>query len=57
MCIDMDVPYLGNIPIDPRIAMSADFGRFVGDEYAEIEGVAAYRRVVDKIVAFGKEDE
>jgi Mrp family chromosome partitioning ATPase len=50
---EMGVPFLGRIPLDPRIVASGDAGRpFVADA-ASSEASRAFSEIVDKIVASG----
>lgn len=48
MCLEMDVPYLGRIPLDPRISKAGELGRsvFSGDPSP---GVEALNSLVSKI--------
>jgi len=50
MAQDMEVPFLGNIPIDPRIARSCDEGKFYMDEFPESEATKAFNNVIDAIL-------
>ncbi|KAI8911508.1 P-loop containing nucleoside triphosphate hydrolase protein [Gorgonomyces haynaldii] len=49
MCQQMDVPFLGSIPIDPRIAKSCDFGESFLDLYPQSPASVAYVNIIDKI--------
>ena len=57
MCTAMSVPYLGAIPLDPRVAKACDEGANLFNRYAgmDLPVLRAYRDVVAKIVAFGVE--
>lgn len=48
MCQDMDVPFLGKIPLDPKISKAGELGRsvFEGDSSP---GIDAFRSLVSKI--------
>lgn len=52
MCTELDVPFLGSLPIDPRLTKACDEGedfvRLFGDSLA----VKALEGVVDKVTAF-----
>ncbi len=49
--LEMGIPFLGRIPMDPRIVVSGDAGRpFVADGEASEAG-RAFAEIVDKIVA------
>lgn len=45
MANDMEVPFLGRIPLDPRIARSCDEGKFYLDQFPESEATKAFNRV------------
>ena len=46
MCEQMDVPYLGAIPLDPRIGGSCDRGVSFLDDYPESPASVAYLKIV-----------
>lgn len=46
MCDQMQVPYLGAIPLDPRIATACDGGQSFLQAYPDSPACAAYKRVV-----------
>jgi MinD superfamily P-loop ATPase len=46
MAKDMGVPFLGKIPLDPRIARSCDEGKSFLDEYPEAPAAKAYREII-----------
>lgn len=48
---EMDVPFLGRIPIDPRIVVSGDAGRPFVIEAEGSDAGRAFSKIVDKIVA------
>ena len=48
---EMGVPFLGRIPIDPRIVVSGDSGRPFVVEAEGSEAGRAFKEIVDKIVA------
>ena len=50
MCIEMDIPFLGKIPIDPKIAKSCDLGSNLFENYPDSPCVKAYSEIVQKIV-------
>eukprot|EP01130_Rhizamoeba_saxonica_P006059 TRINITY_DN2400_c0_g1_i3.p1 TRINITY_DN2400_c0_g1~~TRINITY_DN2400_c0_g1_i3.p1 ORF type:complete len:210 (-),score=58.77 TRINITY_DN2400_c0_g1_i3:75-704(-) len=52
MCEDMDIPFLGSLPLDPRIARSCDTGKPFIVEYPDTPAAIAYRSVVDKVKQF-----
>ncbi|KAI9216066.1 cytosolic Fe-S cluster assembly factor nubp1 [Blastocladiella britannica] len=49
MCADLEVPFLGSIPLDPRIARSADAGRAFMDEFPDSPATLAYVDIVRQI--------
>jgi Mrp family chromosome partitioning ATPase len=51
--IEMGVPFLGRIPIDPRIVASGDAGRPFATDADGSDAVRAFSAVVDKILARG----
>jgi Mrp family chromosome partitioning ATPase len=48
MAKEMDVKFLGRIPLDPRIAKSCDMGVSFLDEYPESPACDAYDHVIDR---------
>lgn len=52
MAAEMDVPFLGGIPIDPRIARAADEGEAFLQKFRESRAAVAYLAIVDRIRAF-----
>jgi len=51
MAADMSVPFLGGIPLDPRVADACDGGRAFVEQHADSPAAAAMRRVIDPILA------
>ncbi|KAI9178911.1 cytosolic Fe-S cluster assembly factor nbp35 [Blastocladiella emersonii ATCC 22665] len=49
MCAALDVPFLGSIPLDPRIMRSADSGVSFMDEFPDSPATIAYQAVVDHL--------
>ncbi|GJQ70893.1 hypothetical protein Trydic_g810 [Trypoxylus dichotomus] len=50
MCLDMDVPFLGSLPLDPKIARCCDEGK---DIFVELPGspyVESLNHITDKII-------
>jgi septum formation inhibitor-activating ATPase MinD len=47
----MGVPFLGRIPIDPRIVVSGDAGRPFVAEAGGSEAARAFSDIVDRILA------
>ncbi|KAJ3298158.1 Cytosolic Fe-S cluster assembly factor nubp1 [Borealophlyctis nickersoniae] len=52
MAEEMKVPFLGAIPLDPRIGKSCDYGESFLDQYPDSPAHAAYMRVIDQIKAY-----
>jgi Mrp family chromosome partitioning ATPase len=51
MAQDMDVPFLGSIPIDPQIAESGDRGRAYVSQYAASPTASIMREIIKSIEA------
>jgi YgiT-type zinc finger domain-containing protein len=51
--LEMGVPFLGRIPIDPRIVAAGDAGRHFAEEAGDSPAALAFSIIVDKIVAGG----
>jgi len=47
---DMNVPFLGSIPIDPKIVESCDFGEVFVTQHAASPTAKTMREIIDKIV-------
>ncbi|MGB7297395.1 MAG: Mrp/NBP35 family ATP-binding protein [Candidatus Aminicenantales bacterium] len=47
---DMNIPFLGKIPVDPRIVISGDEGKPFAIHLADSEAAGAFREIVDKIL-------
>lgn len=58
MCAEMGVPYLGKIPLDPRISRAGELGKpaFENGEVKASAGVEALKRVVSKVRAAVESD-
>lgn len=52
MCVDMDVPFLGSIPIDIRIAKSCDLGQSLMEAHPESPATFKYREIIELIKQF-----
>ena len=46
---EMDVPFLGRVPLDPRIGMACDYGESFFDAYPDSPACAALQGVVDRV--------
>jgi Mrp family chromosome partitioning ATPase len=44
------IPYLGAVPLDPRIGMACDFGESFLDAYPDSPACRAIRQVVESVV-------
>jgi len=51
--IEMGVPFLGRIPIDPRIVTAADAGRPFAEGAEDSPAALAFAAIVDKILTGG----
>ncbi|KJE98117.1 nucleotide-binding protein 1 [Capsaspora owczarzaki ATCC 30864] len=51
MAADMAVPFLGRIPLDPRIGRACDEGKSYLDEIADSPAVVAYNSIIGQIKA------
>lgn len=49
MCSDMNVPYLGRIPLDPAISMAGELGKSALKQNAKSPGVVGLRNILKKI--------
>lgn len=47
MAREMDIPFLGRVPLDPRIARACDEGKFYLSQYPESEATTAFKRVFE----------
>jgi len=54
MAKDMNVPFLGSIPLDPRVARACDEGKFYLNEFPDSEATKALKAVFNKIVEHTK---
>lgn len=49
MCIDLNVPFLGTIPLDPRIARCCDEGKDFINELPDTPAVEALNKIVKRM--------
>ena len=49
LALDTDIPYLGAVPLDPRIGMACDFGESFFDAYPDSPACNALRSVVRRV--------
>jgi len=52
MANEMGVPFLGRVPLDPRIARACDEGKFYLGEYPDSEATTSLRKVFDGVTAY-----
>ncbi|XP_058835394.1 cytosolic Fe-S cluster assembly factor NUBP1 homolog [Topomyia yanbarensis] len=52
MCQEMEVTYLGKLPLDPRLTKCCDEGKDFITEYAKSPTVIALRQIVEKVQDF-----
>jgi len=50
MAKDMEVPFLGRIPLDPRIARSCDEGKFYLNEFPDSPATKAFQNIFQGII-------
>lgn len=47
MCLDMDVPFLGSLPVDPKLARCCDEGKDFISEMPDSPTVIALKNIVE----------
>ncbi|KAI8894720.1 P-loop containing nucleoside triphosphate hydrolase protein [Globomyces pollinis-pini] len=52
MAVDMNIPFLGSIPLDPRIAKSSDLGESLVEIYPDSLATKSYLDIVSRIENF-----
>ena len=52
MAADMDVPFLGKVPLDPRIGRCCDEGKSFLSEVPESPATAAYQQIIRSMLRF-----
>jgi len=57
LALEMGVPFLGRIPLDPQIVVSGDAGRPFVQSFADSTSAKAFARVIGPILAHAGEDE
>jgi ATP-binding protein involved in chromosome partitioning len=50
MAVDMNVPFLGRIPLEPNIVDTGDSGKPYFENYRDSETAKAFDRVVDPLL-------
>ncbi len=50
MCNDMDIPFLGKLPIDPELVVTADAGDIFVHQNAETQITKPFHNIVEKII-------
>ena len=56
LCKDANVPFLGSVPLDPRIGMACDYGESFLDNFPDSPACAALRNVVRNVAKMVGED-
>ena len=56
LCQDMGIPFLGAVPLDPRIGMACDFGESFMDSFPDSPACVALRQVVRSVSELVGED-
>mmetsp|Transcript_10913 Transcript_10913/g.33461 ORF Transcript_10913/g.33461 Transcript_10913/m.33461 type:complete len:328 (+) Transcript_10913:69-1052(+) len=49
MCVEMNVPFLGKVPLDPRLSHAADSGKNAFEQHPNSLGVKALFEIVNKL--------
>lgn len=57
MCREMDVPLLGELPVDPAITLSCDRGLNFIEEHSEADATKALKKIVEHIDRYFSETE
>ena len=56
LCNDMGIPFLGAVPLDPRIGMACDFGESFMDSFPDSPACIALRQLVRQVGKLVGED-
>ena len=54
--LELDVPFLGRIPFDPKIVESADRGESFLSEYPDSKAAEAFTQIVTEVIKFVEEE-
>ncbi len=54
MCKQLDLRFLGSLPLDPRIAMACDSGIDFWDEFEDLDTAQVYKTVIDNLLSTAK---
>ncbi len=57
MAVEMGVPFLGRIPIDPRVGLACDAGTPFVYHYSKTETAKAFERIIAPILSLSVKDE
>jgi hypothetical protein len=57
MALEMGVPFLGRIPIEPKIVEYSDSGKPFLRDFAETEAARAFEAVITPLLTLAKEKE
>lgn len=49
MCQELDVPFLGSVPLDPYVARAAELGTSLFEDDVNTPGVKAFKALVDRL--------
>lgn len=52
MCLELDVPFLGELPIDPKLTKACDEGTNFITEFSDSLAVQSLNAIIDKIIKF-----
>lgn len=56
LAVELDVPFLGRIPLDPQIVVSGDMGRPFVESFADSPSARAFASVIAPILNHAKQD-
>jgi len=56
MAREMEVPFIGRIPLDPKIARACDEGKYYLSEFPDSEATKAFHRIIQALVEFTKKN-
>lgn len=52
MCIEMDVPFIGELPVDPQITKACDQGLNFIEDHADSDATKALNGIVDIVTTY-----
>lgn len=57
MCEDLKIPFLGKLPLDPRIGKCCDEGNSFFDEVPDSPATQAYLEIIERVKSYCKKEE